>query len=210
MATTEEPARAETEPTHDDLDDWGGGPDTEPDYDAEPPHPHDMERASWHRQQAATHTRRMADILAAYDRTLSHLAARRTAAESYHRRRITWHELAVEHWHRSAAARDEVGTTVELPGGRSQLVNQEPEPELADEEAFRAWCASVGIEDQIWVRREPVFRAGEFKKTARTLRPDGNYEPNQTFPAVDPETGEQVPGLRFRARAKRWQKGSQT
>jgi hypothetical protein len=92
-----------------------------------------------------------------------------------------------------AAALDDVGADsvrAELPDGtrvsKSTLIAPNPKPVVSDEAAFAAWVEGFRPDEIVKTVRESYKRV-VLERLAST--PDGT--------AIDPETGEVVPGVRF-------------
>ena len=102
------------------------------------PKPPDIGRAGWHLRKAQTIRAQSERDLAVFDSEIERITERRAEVADRNDRAALWHENAVEAWHRASFAAGDVGKTVKLPTGESQLRASQPSTEIYDEDALRA------------------------------------------------------------------------
>lgn len=180
------------------------------DYDTEPTGAADMEQAEYHRRRIRQYRQQEADLMATFDAEIKRLVDRKRLVCAPLDDRASWHETALEMWHRAAFAKGEVGETVKLPSGNSEL-RRIPLKIEVDDEAFQAFLAddeeSMGV---LYPVPEPVAR----KLDRKALKPYAtavtkNPEEGQTVVYVNPD-GERIPGVTARFEGRRWQKGGKS
>lgn len=178
-----------------------GEPDAD-EYDADPPVEVDDERANYHLRRALS-IRAEADWLDLLFRDeIDRLQERRKERAAIADGKASWHERAVELWHRRRLASDKAAKTIHLPAGVSSLRRSQPVLEVDDEEHFRAWASTVDVdgqtlEDLIWPAKPRELSRGALRKVLKAA--GKGSEPGTPLSAVHEETGAVAEGVRFRA-----------
>lgn len=99
-------------------------------------------------------------------------------------------ETLAEHYHRGLLAEDERRLTVHLPAG-TLTARKQPDRWDIDDELFVGWAEETKREELL--NRTVTLKRGEVKKALEPAVAEGDEW--KTAPAVDPATGETVPGV---------------
>lgn len=177
--------------------------DADVDFDTEPAPPLDHDQASrWLRHVCRLdREEREVSALAAAER--QRIAAWEDARVERIRRERAWFERSLEQYQRAAVAGGGA-LTLQLPNGTLKLHAQQPTWEYADEPAFLAWAEEHHPE---LVRRpDPPPPAPDRNAVKKALNVAGikDAAPNSALLAVDPDTGEAVPGLIVKTRDRKF------
>lgn len=190
-----EPAAAGWTPAEIEAELYG---QEEVNYSLEPEIPIGQDKANWHLRKGGTIRASQDALRSLFDAEIQMLMDRRDDRMSIFENQALWHERAVEMWHRGALAKGDAGKTANLPHGTSSIRASQPATEIFDEDLMRAWLAANDLESVVYPVKEPALSKAALKKAVAMVDKNGK-EAGSPIAAVHPDTGEVVPGLRFRA-----------
>ena len=184
-------------PYNDDETLWGPPPDDEA-MNEPAAIPTAPDAVNWHVRRARVEQEQANYMATIFDAEIEALKERKkTVIEGIERRR-DWHAAAVSGWHRAEFAAGNVGKTAKLPGGTSSLRAQQPKANITDEEALKVWVDEQGWLDKVWTAPEPTFKVSVLKQLTEPVKSkDKKDESGSIVKRVNPDTGEDVPGITF-------------
>ena len=137
------------------------------------------------------------------------IAKRREEVVGPARRQADWWDQGVQAWHRAAlAAGEPVGKSITFACGRKSNLRARPpaiagKPDHGQLQAYAEERGWSGVYKR--VAPEDAFRSRELLKHVTIVR---GTEPGSVAAAIDPETGEKVPGVLFVEQQDSWSNGS--
>lgn len=168
---------------YDDLDAAVAG--DEPDYDTEPETPDDQDHANRLLRRYARVLREVDAVNEVYDAEIERIEVRRRHRLDILDGQKAWLAQALEMYHRARLADDPNAKSIELPNGTLKSRRQQPEWTF-DPDVFVAWAAEHHP-DLVRVPAPPAPAPDKVAAKKALSVADGT--------AVDPSSGEVVPGV---------------
>lgn len=174
---------------HHDLIDDLAGPD--PDYDVdEPADPGDVDGVNRAlRRYARLQVERDA-VVTVHQAEIDRIQARLDDRLQVIDKAIAWEAEGLQMYHRARLADDAAAKTIHLPNGTLKARAQQPAFEY-DDDKFLAWAQ----EHRPDLVRIPEPKPAPDKTAVKKALAVPALDEGETAAAVDPETGEQVPGV---------------
>jgi thioester reductase-like protein len=151
------------------------------------------ERVDWHIRQVARYDQRLNELEATFEAEIARLRARLDMLAGPLRRAVAWHEAPIRSWHEALMTQDASRKTVHMPHGSSKMrTPTRPRIFLDDEAAVTDWARE----------HHPELLRGPNVTALRDALDIASTEDG--YRAVDPKTGEFVPGLSAQVPMPTW------
>lgn len=145
-----------------------------------------LAQADWHLRHLRVLGRQREQLLDVFQAEQERLAERLAARLALIDAKADWHSKPVEDLHKALLEADEKRKSIALPNGTLKSRKGQDSWEYEDEEAFISWARSKHPE---LVRVTHAVNKADVKKTFRAATPGEEGQ------AVDPATGEPIPGV---------------
>ena len=148
-----------------------------------------LERAEWAAARYAKRAAEVNEVVAARTAWLDRIEAWADAEVTRIERDLNWLEAKLTEWHRRILADEPRRKTVRLPSVTLTAYRSPDRLIVRDEDAALEWAKRAG---EVYVRTTEALNRQTLRKVLRAAPVDDVF-----VPAVDPATGELVPGLEW-------------
>lgn len=158
-------------------------------------------RAAWHLRRIAEWEHRKHEMVRAFEKEMDRLSVRLGEEAAKLDAKAAWHRKPLVQYHEAVLTADPTRKTIVVPGGK--LCSRTPvkaDVSFSDKEPFIDW-ARVHAPHLIEPTWKPAVKQIEKAIAAGELVPTHTPEPGDPAHLVNPETGEQVPGVHLGKKA---------
>lgn len=158
-------------------------------------------RAAWHLRRIADWQQRKHELVQAFEKEIDHLSERLGAEAEKLDAKIEWHRKPLVQYHEAVLAADPTRKTIVVPGGKlHSRTPVKPDVSFTNKDPFIDW-AHIHAPHLIEPTWKPALRLIERAVAAGELMVTHTPEPGDPAYLVNPETGEQVPGVHLGKKA---------